>query len=949
MRKNNLAKKRKAVVTAFVCMLLSIQGIAQDPLPKSNSTKMNENIDSVSQNEVKLVYKKVAANLTATSTDVVYNKDIIKSPVTNVLNAITGRLAGIYTQQFSGQPLADGVGISLHGRNPVILIDGVVRNLTSTDLEEIESVTVLKDALSTAMLGVRGANGAILITTKKGSVGKQTISFTAQTAIQQPLGMPKTLGAYDYAILRNEAVDNELRVNPNFNASSFRYSPADLAAYQGKTDPYAYPDVDWKNQLLNKQSKLDRYNLNLSAGNQWARFFVNLEYLNQEGLLKENDKLNPNYSTNAGLKSYIARTNVDLNITSKLSGGISIFGRIINGNEPGGFNGAGLGGIFNGTNGIFTTPNNAYPVYTKLTHPDSVYGGNVNFQNNLQAQSISTGLISTYRRDILSDFYLKRTLDEVTKGLWVKARLSYSSNLIETITRTKPVVVFEQLANLSYQKYGNKTDQLNGNFINGQGRSTYSEFSAGYSHTFKNTSGIDVLLMYNRDNMVSGSDLPYIIQGTSGRVAYNYKGKYVLEAAYGLNGSNRYPENGDTKYGFFPSVGAAWNITNEDFTKNLKWLSSLKLYASYGKAGNDNPGYFSYLQRYNNNTQSIFGTSAGAGNTLVQSGIANTGITWEKANKTNIGLQGTLLNNQVGFTIEYYNDKFSDLLTQRGRSINLLGSNYPDENIGINRYTGWDLQLSLHSKPINKLQYLIAANASIQKSEVIYFDEVSQPFPHMNRTGNLVGRPFGYIANGLFQSASEIAGAATLQGFIPQPGDIRYKDLNSDGVINQFDQAAIGTDKPLIAYGVTTGLTYKSFDVSALLQGVTNRDRYLSGGTYFEFQNNGRGQAFEHHLDRWSSANTGGSYPRLGIGTNANNHQFSSYWMRKGDYLRLKSIEIGYTLPEKLLTKARITSVRIFANGLNVLTSSKLDDIDPEVYGSYPLQRLFNFGVNIKF
>jgi TonB-linked SusC/RagA family outer membrane protein len=949
MRKNDLNKKQKLFAATFVCMLLALQSSAQVTSPQKDTVTVENNPDSVAKKQVQLVYYSVPSKLTAASTGVVYNKDIIKSPVTNVINAVTGRLAGIYTQQFSGQPLADGASISLHGRTPIVLIDGVARNLSTIDLEEIESVTVLKDALSTAMLGVRGANGAIAVTTKKGLPGRQIISFTAQSAIQQPLGMPKTLGAYDYAVLRNEAVDNEVRVNPNFNASSFRYSATDLQAFADKTDPYGHPDVNWQDQLLKEQSKLDRYNLNLSAGNKWARFFVNLEHLNQQGLLKENEKLNPNYSTNVGIKSYIARTNVDLNITPKLTGGISIFGRIIDGNEPGGFNGTGLAGIFNGTNGIFTTPNSAYPVYTKLTNADSIYSGNVNYQNNLQAQSVSTGQIALYRRDLLSDFYLKRTLDEVVKGLWVKARLSYSSNLTETVTRTKPVVVFEQLANLSYQKYGNKTDQLNGNALNTQGRSTYSEFSAGYTHTFSTVHGIEVLLMYNKDNIVNGSDLPYIVKGTSGRVGYNYKQKYILEVAYAYNGSNRYPENGATRYGFFPSVGAAWNITNEDFAKKIKWLNYLKLYASYGKAGNDDPGYFSYLQRYGNNTQAIFGTSAGAGNTLVQQTIANRGITWEKANKANIGLQGTLINNQLGFTVEYYNNKFYDLLTQRGRSIALLGSAYPNENIGVNRYTGVDLEISWQNKPVDKLHYYIAANASIQKSEVLFFDEVSQPYAHMVRTGASVGRPFGYIADGLFQSAAEIAGAATLQGFIPQPGDIRYKDLNSDGVINQFDQAAIGTDKPLITYGISMGLTYQSFDLSALIQGVSNRDSYLSGNTYFEFQNNGRGQVFEHHLDRWTPANTSGSYPRLSIGSNANNHQFSSYWMRKGDYMRLKNVEIGYSLPVKIIARAKLSAVRVFVNGLNLLTTSALGDIDPEVYGNYPLQRLYNFGINIKF
>jgi hypothetical protein len=218
----------------------------------------------------------------------------------------------------------------------------------------------------------------------------------------------------------------------------------------------------------------------------------------------------------------------------------------------------------------------------------------------------------------------------------------------------------------------------------------------------------------------------------------------------------------------------------------------------------------------------------------------------------------------------------------------------------------------------------------------------------MHRTGNKVGRPFGYIADGLFQSNAEIAGKATIVGYTPQPGDIRYKDLNNDGLINQFDQAALGKDKLPVFYGVNLGFSVKGFDFSALLQGVANRNLYLSGNGYFEFQNNGLGQAYEHHLDRWTPTNPNASYPRLSLGFNPNNHAFYSYWVRSGDYIRLKNVEIGYTLPAHLTSKARLSSVRVFVNGLNLLTSSGIDNIDPEVYGAYPIQRLFNFGINIK-
>lgn len=912
--------------------------------------------DTAGKKEVKLVYYNVPSYLTAASTDVVYNKDLIKSPVTNVLNALTGRLSGIYTEQFSGQPTQDGVSLSLHGRSPLVLIDGVARNLTTLDLEEIESVTVLKDAVSTAMLGMRGANGAIQITTRKGTPGRQRISFTAQSAIQEPLGLPKMLGAYDYAVLRNEAIDNEVRVNPALGPSlaRLRYSDADLQLYKDGTDPYGHPNVNWQDQLLRKSSTFNRYSFNASGGNNFTKFFVALEHFNQQGIFKE-DPANK-YSTNNYIKGYLARTNVEINITPKLSGGIALLGRIINGNEPAGSitgtnTAGGAASIFSA---LLTTPNNAYPVYNR----DSTYGANQdytmpNFTNtsltqasNLQALATGSGYLQSYRRDILADFFLKRTLNEILPGLWVKTRLSYSSNLIENITRIKGAIAY-RLNGTSLSPVGLKIDQINTNGIGTQGRSNYMEGSLGYGHIFNQKHGLDILLMVNRDANTSGSNLPYIVSGTSGRISYNYKQKYVLEAAYGINGSNYYA-GGKTKYGFFPSVGAAWNVTNEDFAKNVSWLSHLKLYASYGKTGWDNPGYFVYIQRYPNGPSPVFGTSASGQTSLTQSTLAYPDITWEKANKANIGVEGSIIKNHLAFTIEYYNNKYYDLLIQRGRNTTLLGAAYPNENIGINRYKGMDFQLSWQ-QDISSFHYFIAANASIQNSEVVYADEVNQPYDYLRRTGQMVGRPFGYVADGFFQSAADIAGKPTFVGYTPQPGDIKYKDLNGDGTINQLDQTAIGADGPLITYGVNVGFSWKSLDVSALVQGVKNRNIFLTGNRFYEFQNGGLGQAYEEQLDRWTPSNTNASYPRLGIGSNTNNQAFSTFQTRSGDYLRLKNVEIGYTLPVSISRRVKLQTVRIFANGLNLLTSSKVKNIDPEVYnGSYPIQRLYNFGINIQ-
>ena len=635
---------------------------------------------------------------------------------------------------------------------------------------------------------------------------------------------------------------------------------------------------------------------------------------------------------------------MDVSITSKLTGGIYLLGRILNGNEPG----AGTNSILSN---LLNTPANAYP----LLNTNGSFGGNQIYQSNLLAQTIGSGYRTNYKRDILVNLYLKRTLDEVTPGLWIQAKASYYSTLSETVNRSKSFAVYQAGTGTSYAQYGSNGTQGNANGLDYQGRSDYEEFSIGYDRMFHNKHGIHALVIANRDNSPSGTFadlLPYTITGTSGRIMYHYKQKYIAEIAYGLNGSNRYPDGGKTKLGFFPSFGLGWNIDQESFMTSQTWLSRLKLYGSIGKTGNDNPGYFVYYPRFFDGPGYYFGTGASGVTTITEGTLPNRSITWEKATKLNLGINGAVFNNHLNFTIEYFRNKYYDLLMQRGSNSTIIGNDYPDENIGQNRYTGWEGQLSWQQAGKN-FQYFISANASTVGSKVLYMNEVSRPYDFNKRTGQPVGQLFGYMADGLFQSQADINNSATTLGYKAQPGDIKYKDLNGDGVITYLDQTAIGTTKPLFFYGITLGFSYRGFDMSALVQGVENRSIYLSGNSYFAFQNNGTGQAYTNALNRWTPATAAtATYPRLSFGNNTNNYAVSSYWFRSGNYLRLKNAEIGYTLPASLISRIKLQTVRIFANGYNLLTKAAdtLDDRDPEAYtGGYPVQRLFNFGFTIKF
>lgn len=879
---------------------------------------------------VERIYTTVPRHLSVASSDAVYTDDIIKSPVTSVKSTLTGRLTGLLTSQLSGQPGADGASLSLRGQDPLVIIDGVVANLSVFNLEDVESVTVLKDALGTAMLGVRGSNGALVITTRKGKAFRQQISFTAQTSIQKSIGAPKTLGAYDYARLYNEALAND--------GLPLLYSNADLEAYRTGSDPVGHPDVNWREQVLRSSSRFDRYTLSATGGNRFARYYVSLEHVNQTGFFKTLDS--NTYNTNNDFKTYVIRSNVDVSVNKSLTGGIYLLGRILNGTEPG----ASTNNIL--TNMLFT-PSNASPVL----NPNGTFAGSQQYQYNLYGQAVNSGYISNYKRDMLVNFYLTQRLDGLTKGLWIKIKGAYNASLSENVNRSKTFAVY-QYNGTNYTQYGTNNAQVNNPSIQYQGRGDYEEISLGYDRTFNNTHGINAMVLVNRDNSVNNSELPYTITGTSGRLSYNYKEKYVIEAAFGYNGSNRYPENGAIKRGFFPAFGLGWNMEKEKFLQNVNWVSRLKVFGSYGKTGWDDPGYFTYFQRFFDASSVFFGTSAGSNTAITEQPLANPNIRWEQAQKLNAGVEGTFLDDRLGFSFEYYNNKFTDLLMIRGRSIAMIGNDYPRENIGQTRHSGIETRVSWQQS-IRDFQYFVSLNVSTRQSKVLFIDEVFRAYDWMKRTGQQVGMPFGYISDGLFQSQAEINGSATTVGYTAQPGDIKYRDLNNDGIIDQFDVAPLGNGKPLVFFGLNTGIAWKGFDFSALLQGV-KRQMYVGGINIWAFQNNGLGQAYEHNLNRWTPA-TGATatYPRLNVGENPNNQATSSYWVRDGSFMRLKNIELGYSLPKSMLKRIRLDNIRVFVRGFNLVTFSKSKEIydrDPEVSTGffYPLQKLYNFGINIK-
>jgi TonB-linked SusC/RagA family outer membrane protein len=473
----------------------------------------------------------------------------------------------------------------------------------------------------------------------------------------------------------------------------------------------------------------------------------------------------------------------------------------------------------------------------------------------------------------------------------------------------------------------------------------------GYDKTIdKNT--FKAQLLFIRDSYVLGGALSQVNQSLGGRFNYDYDNKYLLELATSYMGYDRY-KAGD-QWGFFPSVGLGWNIANESFFANLKnTISSLKLRASYGlTATNAAAGYFQYLQNFDSGDTFYSRNPLTSSNTKDEGPLANPNITWEKAKKFNIGFDVSMLKDKVWFTADYYKNSYYDLLqTRRTNASAVIGAVLPSENIGKNQYSGVELALGYQNQ-INSFKYFISANGSWSASKVIFNDEPFRKNAYEYRTGLPVGQNFGYVADGFYNNTAEINNGPKVNGYLPVPGDLKYKDLNNDGIINTYDMTAIGSTKPVFFYGITGGINYKGLDFSFTLNGTANRNVYFN---FINFSSTGAaggyGQALESSLLRWTPATASqAEYPRLSVGNNPNNSQVSSFWVKNGSYLRLRNVEIGYSLPGNLIKLIGFTNVRVFANGLNLLTATTLDGVDPEVLiGNVPNQRIFNFGVNLQF
>ena len=941
----------KMITTGLLC-IAAVALKAQDaPIDSVDHTKSN--------------------TLGASST--VYTNDLVKYQSATILTGLQGRLKGLNVSPFRGMQLlrteantkSDIVGaipnvgggiygdnseflISARGQSPIAIVDGVERDLYSIDPEAIESVTIQKDALSNMFLGMRSSRGALIITTKNPDAkGGSHLSLTGKFGISSALKSgPNPLSAYQYAYLLNEALLND--------GKSPLYTYDDFEAYRNGTSPYLHPDVNWKDAIMNNSTTSQAYNLNVTGGGRVAQYFVSLGYYSENGLFKTSDA--NSYNTNFKYNRYLITSKVNINVTDEFKVSMSLMGRIEEGNQPGGISGTGYSDLLSN---VWQTPNNAYPVL----NPNGTYGGNASYTQNLYAQTTGSGYISSNTRDVVGTINLKYDFDKLVRGLSVGATGNISSQVRNAIVRTKQAQVFQysitQQGNEAYDKYGDVSSQTNSYRSVSTYQYMYGKMYVDWERQF-GMHGVKASLWGDTRTILNNYDLPMIPSNIGQKVEYNYDNKYFAQAAVTESYYNRY-DNG-RRWGTFWAVGLGWDISKEKFMEASK-IDQLKLRATYGHTGNgiDNAGYFSYLKRYNEDGGFWYsnGTSMSNGGSVSEiSPLANTLLTWEKGRKVNVGLDLTLLKNRLTLSADYYNDYYYDILQSRGKSIQLLGIAYPAENIGKTRYYGLETQLSWQDH-IGKVNYYVSANWSMEQNKRLFMDEQYVPYDYLKMTGQPTGTIYGLVATG-FLTAKDIAdGYPVMNGFNNiQAGDVKYKDMNGDGEINEFDRTVIGGDKPTCYFGIDLGFEWKGLEVTALIQGAYNRDLYNSDRTLLEgFQVIGQsyGQAYTNLLNRWTpeTAETA-TYPRLTAGGNMynyGNNWNSSLFVQNGNYIRLKNATVSYKLPENFCRNyLGGLRVKIFVQGQNLLTWSRTRLQDPEVtFTSYPLQRTITTGINLNF
>jgi TonB-linked SusC/RagA family outer membrane protein len=901
--------------------------------------------------------------------------DIVKSPATNVSNSLVGRVPGLTAIQGSGEPGYDGSTLRIRGVNSLgnndvlVVVDGIAgRSLERIDPNTIESMTILKDA-SAAIYGAQAANGVILITTKRGKLGKPEITFNVNYGYNQPTKLPKMADAATYATMLNEIA--------SYNGSPAKFTPEEITKFADGSDPWKYPNTDWFKATLKPRSPQTSYNTTVSGGAENLRYFVSLGAKTQEG----------NYYRSATkYNQYDLRTNVDAKISKDISLTFDMSGRMEDKNYPV----RGAGSIFrmvmrgkptlpaywpDGTPGPdIEYGDNPVVISTDATgyDKDKFYTLNSNLKLNINIPWVKGLSLSgtaaidkgfDFRKTWQTPWYLYtadfNNLDANGHPTLVKGKRGFSDARLNEYSRDELTKTFYGLINYDTKIADKHTIKL---MVGSELRKGNKEFFSAFRRYFASTA-IDQLSQGGSSEINnSGSGSIESRLNYFGRVNYAFKDKYLAEFVWRYDGSFNFPST--HRWGFFPGVSAGWVVSEENFFKeNVQFIDRLKIRGSWGKTGNDRiqlgpngtPLIFQYISsfQYGNILGSPYLPFVTNGTTENQTSyepfLANPDLTWEVAKQANIGFEASLLKNKLSVEFDYFNYKRTNVLIIKNGSVpTSAGIILPPQNLGKVKNTGFDFTVT-YRNAINDFNYSVSLNGGYAKNQIVFWDEAPGAPTYKQSTGHPMNTGTYYQAIGVFADQGAVDKYPHWSG--ARPGDIIFKDVNNDGVVNALDQ--VRSDKsnvPTFTGGINLNLQYKGFDMSILAQGATGAVNYInteSGeiGNYLQSFADGR----------WTTTNTTSSKPRT---FNRGNEYWvgnrNTYFLKKTDYLRLKNLQFGYTLPKKVIQKLGIQVFRVYLSGYNLLTySPDYKDFDPEASAgsgqSYPLQRVVSAGLTLTF
>lgn len=910
----------------------------------------------------------------------------LSMPTRSLTNNLAGQVAGVLAVQRSGEPGKDdsqfwirGISSFAGGTTPLVLVDGVPRSMSDIGVDEIESFTVLKDAAATAVYGAEGANGVVLITSKRGVAQKAILDVRAEFGMARPTRMPKLMGSYGYSQLYNEAAW-EMAGNPT---SGFEapYSNHALDMYRMGSDPDLYPDADFMS-LLKDQTYNERVTLNLRGGSEKVRYFVSGAFYHENGIY--DSKASDLYNANIGLSRYNIRSNIDIDVTKTTELSVDISGQYTDSHYPGASTDAIWGNLF------YFAPNQFPLIFSdgKISET-KLYNGETSNPYNMLNES---GYQDNWEAFIQSKLSLNQKLDFITKGLSLKLSGSFDADYFSQTKRSKTPTSYRMELDgngeKQYIQVNEGAPNLSDPQDSGKGgeKRIYLEAALNYKRVFNDLHDVSGVLLYmQKERQTQGSGLPFKKQSVVARASYGYDNRYMAEGSFGMTGSENFATG--HRYGIFPAVGVAWYISNEKFMKSTESvINKLKFRASYGLTGNDDIGgsRFPYRASLKQNAPGYSfgfadgpngGVSNSPGDGIIEQQFAAPFLSWEIEEKKNMGIDLGLLHGRIDMSWDIFKNDRKDILMQRKTVSGVAGFRQsPWQNFGKVSNKGLDGNI-IFKQNIRNVNLSFRGNFTYARNKVVEYDEVDPKYGYQRYTGNSLGKPRLYIAEGLYsendfnitenpESGSKNyklkEGIAIPSGSV-SPGDIKYKDLNQDGKIDSYDETydhKFRSENPEIVYGFGVNAEYKGFYAGVFFQGVANASMNLNGATNFIPFNHGQlGAVRNEGIDHWSSRNpenTNTMFPRLHTENFAHNAYNSTWWYRNAGFIRLKNVEFGYSFAKETLRKLAVKQARVYVQGNNLAVWDNINMWDPELGSAgagvrYPINMTWTLGLELSF